>query len=309
MNRNIVRISGQSVRFVILFCPFLKKVGTPSVAGRVLFHGIHHVSLLCVDLERSLDFYCDLLGKFFTSRQLPTMQPLERVKIICNLAEDAHDLRPSMSPGPLALAALPKALGSLNPVSHQSTLFCCVRRLEGWDPFRPHDKLHRSYNFLRNPAGGLLLPPPPLNDLSSPPPPAGLEVDPSRPHDKLPYRGAWLWIGSEMIHLMELPQPDLPMPGIPEGGENVVGVGRDRNRHFRLGVEHLAPLEARLRCVRRPSFCLISWLFICPSLLMCGSSQSVCPYFCPTICLVVPPCCPGVANSLSICPSLLPWGS
>ena len=30
----------------------------------------------------------------------------------------------------------------------------------------------------------------------------------ARPKDKLPYRGAWLWVGSEMIHLMELPNPD-----------------------------------------------------------------------------------------------------
>lgn len=36
----------------------------------------------------------------------------------------------------------------------------------------------------------------------------GLEINPDRPHHKLPYRGAWLWIGPEMIHLMELPNPD-----------------------------------------------------------------------------------------------------
>jgi hypothetical protein len=36
----------------------------------------------------------------------------------------------------------------------------------------------------------------------------GLEINPDRPNDKLPYRGAWLWIGPEMIHLMELPNPD-----------------------------------------------------------------------------------------------------
>ncbi|CAN6862124.1 unnamed protein product [Brassica oleracea] len=35
----------------------------------------------------------------------------------------------------------------------------------------------------------------------------GLEINEARPHDKLPYRGAWLWVGSEMIHLMELPNP------------------------------------------------------------------------------------------------------
>lgn len=45
--------------------------------------------------------------------------------------------------------------------------------------------------------------------------PAGLEINPDRPHSKLPYRGAWLWIGPEMIHLMELPNPD-PMSGRPE---------------------------------------------------------------------------------------------
>lgn len=38
----------------------------------------------------------------------------------------------------------------------------------------------------------------------------GLEVNPARPHSKLPYRGEWLWVGPEMIHLMELPNPDSP---------------------------------------------------------------------------------------------------
>eukprot|EP00889_Picochlorum_renovo_P002833 jgi/Picre1/29863/NNA_005245.t1 len=51
----------------------------------------------------------------------------------------------------------------------------------------------------------------------------GLQLNPDRPDSKLPYRGAWLWIGPEMIHLMELPNPD-PMDGRPEHG------GRDR--HF-----------------------------------------------------------------------------
>jgi hypothetical protein len=44
--------------------------------------------------------------------------------------------------------------------------------------------------------------------LETPPSPAGLDTNPDRPDDKLPYRGAWLWIGPEMIHLMELPNPD-----------------------------------------------------------------------------------------------------
>jgi hypothetical protein len=36
----------------------------------------------------------------------------------------------------------------------------------------------------------------------------GLPVNPERPNDKLPYDGAWLMIGPEMVHLMELPNPD-----------------------------------------------------------------------------------------------------
>jgi len=30
----------------------------------------------------------------------------------------------------------------------------------------------------------------------------GLPVNPERPHDKLPYDGAWLMMGTEMVHLM-----------------------------------------------------------------------------------------------------------
>jgi glyoxylase I family protein len=62
----------------------------------------------------------------------------------------------------------------------------------------------------------------------------GLEVNPARPDAKLPYRGTWLWIGPEMIHLMELPNPD-PVEGRPEHG------GRDR--HFCIGAPP-APLGA-----------------------------------------------------------------
>lgn len=65
----------------------------------------------------------------------------------------------------------------------------------------------------------------------------GLEINDDRPDDKLPYRGAWLWLGSEMIHLMELPNPD-PMEGRPEHG------GRDR--HVCVGVQSIAPLEEKL---------------------------------------------------------------
>ncbi|XP_068650238.1 uncharacterized protein [Aristolochia californica] len=62
----------------------------------------------------------------------------------------------------------------------------------------------------------------------------GLEINEARPHDKLPYRGAWLWVGSEMIHLMELPNPD-PLTGRPEHG------GRDR--HTCLAIRDVSKLK------------------------------------------------------------------
>eukprot|EP00879_Flechtneria_rotunda_P000605 GHRR01000716.1.p1 GENE.GHRR01000716.1~~GHRR01000716.1.p1 ORF type:complete len:205 (+),score=33.91 GHRR01000716.1:77-691(+) len=66
-----------------------------------------------------------------------------------------------------------------------------------------------------------------------------LELNPDRPHHKLPYRGAWLWIGPEMIHLMELPNPDsTDKDKRPEHG------GRDR--HFCIGVANLDALAEKL---------------------------------------------------------------
>lgn len=73
--------------------------------------------------------------------------------------------------------------------------------------------------------------------------PAGLDINPERPHDKLPYDGAWLWIGPEMIHLMVLPNPD-PMDGRPEHG------GRDR--HACLGVASIQPIQQRLEAAGVP---------------------------------------------------------
>lgn len=65
----------------------------------------------------------------------------------------------------------------------------------------------------------------------------GLEINEARPHDKLPYRGAWLWVGSEMIHLMELPNPD-PLTGRPQHG------GRDR--HTCIAIRDVSKLKAIL---------------------------------------------------------------
>ncbi len=63
----------------------------------------------------------------------------------------------------------------------------------------------------------------------------GLPVNPDRPADKLPYDGAWLMIGPEMVHLMELPNPD---PRDPE--RRPAHGGKDR--HFCVGVKNLQPL-------------------------------------------------------------------
>ncbi|CAJ2649911.1 glyoxylase I 4 [Trifolium pratense] len=65
----------------------------------------------------------------------------------------------------------------------------------------------------------------------------GLKINEARPHDKLPYRGAWLWVGSEMVHLMELPNPD-PLTGRPQHG------GRDR--HTCIAIRDVSKLKAIL---------------------------------------------------------------
>ena len=53
----------------------------------------------------------------------------------------------------------------------------------------------------------------------------GLVVDEARPD--LGYPGAWLSIGGQQIHLLELPNPD-PVTGRPQHG------GRDRHLAFRV---------------------------------------------------------------------------
>jgi len=69
----------------------------------------------------------------------------------------------------------------------------------------------------------------------------GLELDPARPD--LGYPGAWLWVGTLQIHLLELPNPD-PQVGRPAHG------GRDR--HLALVLDDLAWLEQRLRVAGIP---------------------------------------------------------
>lgn len=63
----------------------------------------------------------------------------------------------------------------------------------------------------------------------------GLRVDAGRPD--LGYPGAWLWIGEQQLHLLELPNPD-PVDGRPAHG------GRDR--HLALTIDDLDVLAQRL---------------------------------------------------------------
>jgi len=63
-----------------------------------------------------------------------------------------------------------------------------------------------------------------------------LECDSSRPD--LGYAGAWLRVGGQQIHLLELPNPD-PVTGRPVHG------GRDR--HVAFYIDSLSELKARLQ--------------------------------------------------------------
>ena len=69
----------------------------------------------------------------------------------------------------------------------------------------------------------------------------GLDVIPSRPD--LGYRGAWLQVADQEIHLLELPNPD-PVAERPSHG------GRDR--HVALYVRGLATLRGRLSAAKIP---------------------------------------------------------
>ena len=62
-----------------------------------------------------------------------------------------------------------------------------------------------------------------------------LEIDPDRPD--LGYPGAWLNVGAQQIHLLELPNPD-PVTGRPEHG------GRDR--HVAIAIESVDELQKSL---------------------------------------------------------------
>lgn len=64
-----------------------------------------------------------------------------------------------------------------------------------------------------------------------------LDLNPNDNRPDLGYPGAWLDIGEQQIHLIELPNPD-PVQGRPEHG------GRDR--HTALAVANIEQLRHRL---------------------------------------------------------------
>ncbi|MBT3063020.1 MAG: VOC family protein [Candidatus Thiodiazotropha sp.] len=82
----------------------------------------------------------------------------------------------------------------------------------------------------------------------------GLEIDPSRPD--LGFPGAWLKVGGQQIHLLELDNPDAQADRPEHGG---------RDRHTAFIVDNLDTLRARLdqagidytlsRSGRRALFC------------------------------------------------------
>lgn len=67
----------------------------------------------------------------------------------------------------------------------------------------------------------------------------GMTVNPARPD--LGFPGAWLLMGEQEFHLMELPNPD-PLSGRPEHG------GRDR--HIAFSVTDVGSLEETLKQAR-----------------------------------------------------------
>jgi glyoxylase I family protein len=69
----------------------------------------------------------------------------------------------------------------------------------------------------------------------------GMTVDPARP--ELGFPGAWLQVGGQQIHLLQLPNPD-PLDTRPQHG------GRDR--HVAVYVANLDAVSARLESAAVP---------------------------------------------------------
>ena len=141
------------------------------------YNGIHHIGVLCKNIQESLQFYQNILGELYRSTCAP--QILDRLTDLI-----AHTV--------LCMAASPLHCWILPSQKPSDELVLLISEMLSAKSFQ--------MNMWRT----------------------GMDVNEARPDDKLPYKGAWLWVGEEMIHLMELPNPD-PEDGRPEHG------GRDRH--------------------------------------------------------------------------------
>lgn len=163
--------------------------------------GVHHVGLICKDLQASMRFYVDTLGAAIT-------QPLCMCRGLSTL---------------------------MTRVMHSPKLsFACAQSRAWWPP---------SCNWIATIRARY--PDPALASaaiastgcvIESGESRLGLTERSDRPNDKLPYGGAWLDLGTEMVHLMEVPNPDEGMLRPEHGG---------RDRHFCVGVGEGGVAELR----------------------------------------------------------------
>jgi glyoxylase I family protein len=82
----------------------------------------------------------------------------------------------------------------------------------------------------------------------------GLTLDTTRPN--LGYPGAWLWVGEQQIHLLELPNPD-PVQDRPQHGghDRHVALTLKDTESFARDLEQAGIPFTRSRSGRRALFC------------------------------------------------------